>query len=104
MNIRGARITYWPWPQEKPLDSGYYGWGTVYNAVFLESDARKLHGKIAKAKSVMQTRLQEVERFAGDSSETRVIRNALRMLGQIAFSSNLNRKTKTKILRRMHSH
>ena len=93
MNIRGVEITYWPWPQEKPFDKGYYGWGAVYNAVFLETNT----------KSVMQTRLQETERFAGDSSETRVLRSALRMLGRIARSSKLDHKTKTKTLRRMES-
>ena len=103
MNIRGVEITYWPWPQEKPFDKGYYGWGAVYNAVFLETNTGKLHRRIAKAKSVMQTRLQETERFAGDSSETRVLRNALRMLGRIALSNNLDHKTKTKTHRRMES-
>ena len=104
MNIRGTSINYWPWPQEKPFDSGYYGWSALYNTVYLESDGGKMHRRIAEVYSVMQTRLQELERCAEVSSEARVIRKALRTLRRKALRSNLNHKTKTKILHQIQTH
>jgi len=90
MDIRDLASSYWPWPQEKSLDSGYYGWGAIYTAVYLESDPGKRHKRIKVANSAMEGRLLELERRGDASSESKVIRHALGVLSRIAPRRNAN--------------
>jgi len=65
-----------PMQKSTPTESAY-PWQPAYQAAVLETDSRKLPGRLAAANALLQQRLQELESCSAPPQERRRLTDAL---------------------------